>query len=72
MLVGSVMTLASMPTFGVLANEPIYYDLASSLVVYVAVSLLTKPTSSEVMNAWDTRLQQHHQRSVRPSQRALS
>lgn len=72
MLVGSVVTLASMPIFGVLANEPIYYGLASSLVVYVAVSLLTKPTSSEVMNAWDTRLQQHHQRSVRPSQRALS
>ena len=67
MLVGSVVTLASMPIFGVLANEPIYYGLASSLVVYVAVSLLTKPTSSEVMNAWDTRLQQRHQRSVRPS-----
>lgn len=72
MLVGSVVTLASMPIFGVLANEPIYYGLASSLVVYIAVSLLTKPTSSEVMNAWDTRLQQRHQRSVRPSQRALS
>lgn len=72
MLVGSVVTLASMPIFGVLANEPIYYGLASSLVVYVAVSLLTKPTSSEVMNAWDARLQQRHQHSVRPSQRALS
>lgn len=56
MLVGSVVTLVCMPVFGVLANEPIYYGLLSSLVVYLVVSLLTKPTSPEVMSAWDARL----------------
>ncbi|MDO4897701.1 MAG: sodium:solute symporter [Rothia sp. (in: high G+C Gram-positive bacteria)] len=56
MLVGSVATLACMPIFGVLANEPIYYGLASSLLVYVVASFATKPTAPEVMKAWDARL----------------
>lgn len=62
MAVGSLVTLGMMPIFGVLANEPIYYGLASSLVAYVAVSLLSKPTAPTVMNAWDTRLEQGKQK----------
>ncbi|MGV3246681.1 sodium:solute symporter [Rothia sp. 11254D007CT] len=56
MAAGSLVTLGCMPIFGVLANEPIYYGLAVSLVVYVVASLATKPTSPEVMNAWQERL----------------
>lgn len=56
MAAGSLVTLGCMPIFGVLANEPIYYGLAASLVVYVVASLATKPTSPEVMKAWQERL----------------
>ena len=56
MAAGSLVTLGCMPVFGVLANEPIYYGLAASLVVYVIASLATKPTSPEVMKAWQERL----------------
>ncbi|MEU0810219.1 sodium:solute symporter, partial [Streptomyces sp. NPDC005970] len=41
---------------GVLANEPIYYGLAVSLVAYTAVSLLTKATDSSVLASWHRRL----------------
>lgn len=40
---------------GVYANEPIYVGLAASTVVYVAVSLLTRPTDREVLEAWRVR-----------------
>jgi len=40
----------------VLANEPIYYGLAASLVAYVVGSLLTPPTSANVLQVWDDRL----------------
>ena len=36
-------------------NEPIYVGLASGLVVFVVGSLLSKPTSPEVMAEWDRR-----------------
>lgn len=62
MAVGSVVTLGMMPIFGVLANEPIYYGLVSSLLAYIAVSLLPKPTAPAVMNAWDVRLEQGKQK----------
>ena len=39
-----------------LANEPIYYGLGASLVVYVVASLLTPPTPAEVLRVWDDRL----------------
>lgn len=56
MAVGSLVTLGCMPIFGVLANEPIYYGIAASLVVYVVASLVTKPTDPEVIKAWQERL----------------
>ena len=40
----------------VLANEPIYYGLGASLLAYVVASLMTPPTSPEVLRVWDDRL----------------
>ena len=55
--VGTVVTLGTMFAVGdVLANEPIYYGLAASLVAYVVASLLTKRTSADVLQVWDDRL----------------
>jgi SSS family solute:Na+ symporter len=57
MAVGTVVTLGTMVAVGdVLANEPIYYGLAASLVAYVVASLLTTPTSAGVLQVWDDRL----------------
>jgi SSS family solute:Na+ symporter len=56
MLVGSVVTVASMAVFGVLANAPIYLGLASSALVYVVVSLLSRPTHAGVLRQWNERL----------------
>ena len=65
MAVGSVITLGTMivleinaevPLDGVYANEPIYYGLLASALVYVAVSLLTKPTDPAVMKNWHERV----------------
>ncbi len=54
--VGVVITLATMFVKGDLyANEPIYFGLAASAVVYIAVSLLTPPTPSAIMDEWDAR-----------------
>jgi SSS family solute:Na+ symporter len=64
MIVGTVVTLGSMVVYGVmagdalsgvLANEPIYWGLLSSLVVYVVVSLATKPTPADVVQRWNDR-----------------
>jgi len=55
--VGTVVTLGTMFLVGdVLANEPIYYGLGASLLVYVVASLMTPPTSPEVLRVWDDRL----------------
>ncbi|MFF0990410.1 sodium:solute symporter [Kocuria nitroreducens] len=56
MLVGSVVVLVSMLFFGVLANAPIYLGLVSSAVVYVIVSLLSRPTHQGVLQHWNERL----------------
>ncbi len=65
MAVGSLVTLGTMivleinakaPLDGIFANEPIYYGLISSAVVYIAVSLLTKPTDPQVMRNWVRRV----------------
>jgi SSS family solute:Na+ symporter len=57
MAVGTVVTLGTMFVVGdVLANEPIYYGLAASLVAYVVGSLLTPPTPANVLQIWDDRL----------------
>lgn len=64
MAAGTVGTLATMITLevqaterfgGVYANEPIYVGLTASAVVYVAVSLLTRPTHPSVLEAWRRR-----------------
>ncbi|WP_104168723.1 sodium:solute symporter [Arthrobacter sp. SX1312] len=41
---------------GIYANEPIYYGLAVSALVYVIVSLATRATDPGVMDAWDRRV----------------
>jgi SSS family solute:Na+ symporter len=65
MAVGSVVTLGTMivleinakaPLDGVFANEPIYFGLIASAVVYIAVSLFTKPTDALVMRNWRRRV----------------
>ena len=57
MIAGTVVTLGTMFVVGdVLANEPIYYGLAASLIAYVVGSLVTKRTPAEVLEVWDARL----------------
>jgi SSS family solute:Na+ symporter len=41
---------------GLLANSPIYVGMLTSLVVFVVVSLLTRPVSEESAAAWEQRL----------------
>ncbi|MFD9861375.1 sodium:solute symporter [Streptomyces alboflavus] len=53
---GGVSVVGLMWWYGILANEPIYYGLLTSLVVYVAVSLATPPTDAAVLAAWRERL----------------
>jgi SSS family solute:Na+ symporter len=56
MAVGTVATLATMALVGDLyANEPIYVGLAAGLVVFVAGSLGSRPTASDVLAEWDRR-----------------
>jgi SSS family solute:Na+ symporter len=47
---------AEVPLDGIYANEPIYYGLLASAAVYIAVSLLTKPTDPAVMSNWRRRV----------------
>ncbi|MDX2643071.1 sodium:solute symporter [Streptomyces sp. PA03-1a] len=54
--VGGLAVVGLMVWKGILANEPVYYGLLASLVVYVAVSLATKPTDAAVLAAWRERL----------------
>ncbi|MCM0617344.1 sodium:solute symporter [Paenarthrobacter sp. TYUT067] len=65
MAAGSVVTLGTMiileinaevPLDGIYANEPIYYGLIASALVYVVVSLASKPTDPAVMKAWTDRV----------------
>jgi len=54
--VGGLTVVGLMVSLGVLANEPIYYGLITSLVAYVVVSLCTRPTDPAVLDAWRARL----------------
>ncbi|QHY95606.1 Sodium/proline symporter [Streptomyces sp. S4.7] len=56
MVVGGLSVVGLMIAYGILANEPIYYGLIASLVVYVVVSLATRPTDAAVLAAWRRRL----------------
>lgn len=64
MIVGTIVTLGSMGVYaaiegdllsGIYANEPIYWGLLASAVVYVGVSLATTPTPPEVLRKWEAR-----------------
>ncbi|MFJ4685976.1 sodium:solute symporter [Streptomyces sp. NPDC088789] len=54
--VGGLSVVVLMATYGILANEPIYYGLLASLAAYVLVSLATPPTDAAVLAAWRERL----------------
>ncbi|MFF7328644.1 sodium:solute symporter [Streptomyces sp. NPDC008150] len=54
--VGGLSVIGLMAWFGILANEPVYYGLLSSLVAYVVVSLATRPTDPATLAAWRERL----------------
>ncbi|MEY9991534.1 SSS family solute:Na+ symporter [Streptomyces sp. V4I8] len=54
--VGGLAVIGLMATYGILANEPVYYGLLSSLAAYIAVSLMTRPTDAAVLAAWRERL----------------
>ncbi|MCF3125112.1 sodium:solute symporter [Streptomyces arenae] len=53
---GGLSVVGLMWAYGILANEPVYYGLLTSLAVYVLVSLATKPTDAAVLAAWRERL----------------
>ncbi|WP_326612188.1 sodium:solute symporter [Streptomyces scopuliridis] len=55
-IVGGGAVVGLMATYGILANEPVYYGLLSSLAAYLIVSLATRPTDEAVLAAWRRRL----------------
>ncbi|WP_262057998.1 sodium:solute symporter [Streptomyces sp. STR69] len=54
--VGGLAVVGLMATYGILANEPVYYGLLLSLAAYVTVSLATPATDAAVLDAWRDRL----------------
>ncbi|MFD9029755.1 sodium:solute symporter [Streptomyces sp. NPDC059567] len=54
--VGGLSVIGLMWTYGILANEPVYYGLLASLAAYVIVSLATRPTDAAVLANWRARL----------------
>ncbi|MEU5975034.1 sodium:solute symporter [Streptomyces sp. NPDC047315] len=55
-VVGGLAVIGLMWSYGILATEPVYYGLLSSLAAYLVVSLLTKPTDAAVLANWRERL----------------
>lgn len=64
MLAGTVVTLGTMIYLeitaenaldGIFANEPIYFGLLASMIVFIVASLLSKPTPEDVRQAWKHR-----------------
>ncbi|GHE55699.1 solute:Na+ symporter, SSS family protein [Streptomyces longispororuber] len=53
---GGVSVIGLMWHYGILANEPIYYGLLASLLVYVVGSLVTRPTDAATLAAWRERV----------------
>ncbi|GAB2845129.1 sodium:solute symporter [Streptomyces deserti] len=53
---GGSAVIVLMATYGILANEPVYYGLLSSLAAYLIVSLATPATDPAVLAAWRERL----------------
>lgn len=56
MIVGSLTTIIIMATMNIFANPAIYLGLLASAVAYVVGSLVSKPTSPEVLAAWRERI----------------
>jgi SSS family solute:Na+ symporter len=56
MVVSSVVVVVFMAVDGLFANTPIIYGMVVSLVVFVAVSLLTPRPSEERTRAWERRM----------------
>ncbi len=54
--VGTAATLITMAFTDVLANEPIYYGLAASIISYIVVSVATPATPARVLKVWNDRL----------------
>ncbi|WP_406402239.1 sodium:solute symporter [Streptomyces sp. NBC_00879] len=55
-IVGGIAVIGLMASYGILANEPIYYGLLLSLAAYVIVSLATRPTDAAILANWRERL----------------
>ncbi|MGW6543888.1 sodium:solute symporter [Streptomyces massasporeus] len=55
-VVGGLAVIVLMATYGILANEPVYYGLLASLAAYLVVSLATPATDAAVLTAWRGRL----------------
>ena len=55
-IVGGLAVVGLMASYGILANEPVYYGLLLSLAAYVTVSLATPATDAAVLAAWRDRL----------------
>ncbi|WP_329350787.1 sodium:solute symporter [Streptomyces sp. NBC_01261] len=55
-IVGGLAVVGLMATYGILANEPVYYGLLLSLAAYFTVSLATPATDAAVLAAWRDRL----------------
>ena len=56
MIVGSLTTIIIMATMNIFANPAIYLGLLASAIAYVVGSLVSKPTSPEVLAAWRERI----------------
>jgi len=56
MAVGCLVVVVLMARDGLLANSPIYYSLVASLVVFVGVSLVTRSSHPERLEAWERQL----------------
>ncbi len=55
-IAGTALTLGTMFVMkDVFANEPIFYGIVGSLVVYVVVSLMTAPTPAGIRDEWNRR-----------------
>lgn len=56
MSAGGLVTIGTMLfQRDLLANEPIYFGLAASLIAYIVVSLLTEPTDKRIQREWTER-----------------
>ncbi|GAA2526027.1 MULTISPECIES: sodium:solute symporter [Streptomyces] len=66
--VGGLAVIGLMAGYGILANEPVYYGLLSSLVAYVVVSLATRPTDEAVLAVWRERVAGRAPASESPSE----